>query len=248
MINCILVYVKLYYYLVSVCNIQFKLKNKNTKLYLTHKYTDMDCRDLVFIILPMQNLEEFYVNLPLQINYAIMEEELSYSYKYPHAAITMDNAVFGYDGEHIKVLLIQRGNEPYQGFWAFPGGFLNMDETTEQGALRELKEETGITVNECELFGVFSDVDRDPRERVVTIGYLSIIKLCDVNGGDDAVKAQWFDLEQIPELAFDHDKILQSAVKKLKELNCQEEFRFDLSKQLFSAAEKLHVRILIDRM
>lgn len=144
-------------------------------------------------------------------------EEQKYTYRYPHPAVTTDCVVFGVDGDKLKVLLIERGNEPYKGYWAFPGGFLNMDENAEQGALRELKEETGLKLRNIIEFGTFSDVDRDPRERVISIAFYALINKVDVKGGDDAAKAQWFALDEVPRLAFDHDKMLKNALTKLKE-------------------------------
>jgi 8-oxo-dGTP diphosphatase len=117
------------------------------------------------------------------------------------------------------VLLIERGHEPFKGCWAFPGGFMNMDETTEQCAIRELEEETGLKVNEVHQIGAYSKVDRDPRGRTVTVAYLAIVAApMAVNGQDDAAKAQWFPLSALPELAFDHDEIMQDAIKKYKEI------------------------------
>ena len=118
-----------------------------------------------------------------------------------------------------KVLLIQRGDEPYKGCWAFPGGFMNMDETTEQCAIRELEEETGLKVKDVHQIGAYSKVDRDPRGRTVTVAYLTIIDApMAVKGQDDAAKAQWFPLSTLPELAFDHDEIMWDAIKKYKEV------------------------------
>ena len=141
----------------------------------------------------------------------------SYTYKYPHPAVTTDCVVFGIDGDKLKILLIERGNEPYKGYWAFPGGFLNMDENAEQGALRELEEETGLKLTHVKEFGTFSDVDRDPRERVISIAFYTFITKADVKCGDDAAKAQWFALDELPHLAFDHDLMLQKALQRFKE-------------------------------
>ena len=144
-------------------------------------------------------------------------EEQKYTYKYPHPAVTTDCVVFGVDGKELRILLIERGNEPYKGCWAFPGGFLNMDENAEQGALRELEEETGLKLNSVKEFGTFSDVNRDPRERVISIAFYALAEKTDVQGGDDAAKAQWFALDELPPLAFDHDLMLKKALIKLKE-------------------------------
>lgn len=141
----------------------------------------------------------------------------TYTYDYPRPAVTTDCVVFGKVGNDTKVLLIERGNEPYKGCWAFPGGFLNMDENAEQGALRELKEETGLDLKNIKQIGAFSDVHRDPRSRVITIAYYAVTEISDVCGSDDAAKAQWFSLNNIPPLAFDHDKILREAIQKMHE-------------------------------
>lgn len=144
-------------------------------------------------------------------------KEKMYSYKYPHPAVTTDCVIFGFDGAKLKVLLIERGNEPYKGRWAFPGGFLNMDESAEQGARRELMEETGMEAGYMEQFHAFTDPDRDPRERVITIAYYALCKIQEVKGGDDAAKAQWFSIDKIPQLAFDHDRMLHLALSALRE-------------------------------
>ncbi len=160
-----------------------------------------------------------------------------YTYKYPHPAVTTDAVVFGFDGNELKVLLIERGIEPYKGQWAFPGGFIKMDESAEEGAVRELQEETGLDNIYMEQVEVFSDVDRDPRERVITIAFLALVKLSEVQAGDDADKAQWFSLDNIPTLAFDHDKILRVAFKKLKEKIHFEPIGFELLPEVFTMPE-----------
>ena len=139
-----------------------------------------------------------------------------YTYDYPRPAVTTDCVVFGFDGRDLKILLIERGIEPYKGTWAFPGGFLNMDETAEQGAMRELKEETGLELNYLKQVGAFSDVDRDPRTRVITIAFYALAKKSFVEGGDDAANAQWFALNEVPRLAFDHDFILRKTMERLR--------------------------------
>lgn len=134
-----------------------------------------------------------------------------YTYKYPHPAVTADCIVMTRDNQ---VLLIQRKNEPCRGQWAFPGGFMNIDETAEAAAVRELLEETGITLSETDIFqvGAYTAVDRDPRERVITIAYLAEIDApVPVKGSDDAARAQWFPLDALPPLAFDHAEILLDA-------------------------------------
>jgi len=164
-------------------------------------------------------------------------EEQKYTYKYPRPAVTTDCVVFGFDGHDLKVLLIERGNEPYKGCWAFPGGFLNMDETAIQGALRELAEETGLKLNYIKEFGTFSDVDRDPRDRVISIAFYALARKAEVKGGDDAAKAQWFALNEVPHLAFDHDYMLRKAMEKLKEDIHFEPIGFDLLGETFTMPE-----------
>lgn len=160
-----------------------------------------------------------------------------YCYKYPHPAVTADCVIFGFDGINIKVLLIQRGIEPYKGKWAFPGGFMNMDETAEQCARRELEEETGLKGVTVEQFYTFTDVNRDPRERVITVVHYALVKLSEVKGGDDAEKAQWFSLDEIPSLAFDHEHIFRKALKVLKERICFEPIGFELLPEIFKMSE-----------
>ncbi len=138
---------------------------------------------------------------------------MAYTYKYPRPAVTADCVVITREAEP-KVLLIQRGFAPYKGYWAFPGGFLNMDETTEQCAIRELEEESGLKVDTIHQIGAYSKVDRDPRGRTITVAYLAIIdKPVDVTGQDDAAKAEWWPLPGLPELAFDHADIMADAIE-----------------------------------
>ena len=143
-------------------------------------------------------------------------ESQTYTYKYPRPAVTTDCVVFRIESNRLKTLLIERGNEPYKGCWAFPGGFLNMDENAEQGALRELEEETGLKLEHIEEFGSFSEVNRDPRGRVISIAFYGITEHAEVKGSDDAAKAQWFSIDEIPPLAFDHDMMLEKALNRLR--------------------------------
>lgn len=173
-------------------------------------------------------------------------EEKVYSYKYPHPAVTIDCVILGYDNNGLKVLLIERGIEPYKGTWALPGGFMRITETAEEAAVRELYEETGLECNRLEQFKTFTTVNRDPRERVVTIAFFAIVKVAEVNGGDDAKNAQWFSLDEIPALAFDHDKILSEALTRLKERIHFEPIGFELLPEEFTMPQlqKLYESIL----
>lgn len=137
---------------------------------------------------------------------------MEYTYKYPRPAVTADCVVIANE-KTPKVLLIQRGKEPYKDRWAFPGGFMNMDETTEVCAFRELEEETGLKVSTVYQIGTYSKVDRDPRGRTITVAYIAIIESpLEVKGQDDAAKAEWFPISNLPELAFDHEEIMSDAV------------------------------------
>ena len=117
------------------------------------------------------------------------------------------------------MLLIQRGDEPFKGAWAFPGGFMDMDETTEQCAIRELEEETGLRLSDVHQIGAYSKIDRDPRGRTVTVAYLAIVDgPIAVTGQDDAAKAEWCPLSGLPHLAFDHYDIIQDAISLYNQL------------------------------
>jgi len=161
----------------------------------------------------------------------------NFCYKYPHPALTADCVIFGFDGMAIKVLLIQRGIEPFKGKWAFPGGFMKIDETAEECAKRELEEETGLKNTAVEQFHTFSDVNRDPRERVITVAHYALVRLSEVKGGDDAASARWFSMNEVPSLVFDHDRILRMAVNRLKERICFEPIGFELLPEVFTMTE-----------
>lgn len=144
-------------------------------------------------------------------------EDKRYCYLYPHPAVTTDCVIFGFDGSRINVLLVKRGGEPYLGWWAFPGGFVRIEESAEEGAARELREETSLTTSYMEQLHTYSTPGRDPRERVITIAFLALVRICDVKGGDDAKEARWFPIDEAPRLAFDHDVILRDALVRLRE-------------------------------
>lgn len=139
-----------------------------------------------------------------------------YCYKYPHPAVTVDCLVFREEEGRRLVLLIRRGNEPFKDYWAFPGGFLNPEETAEEAVVRELKEETGLSLKDVKQLKTYTSPDRDPRERVITIAFTANTDDAEVKGGDDAAEARWFPLDNLPNLAFDHSQILKDALYSLK--------------------------------
>ncbi len=141
---------------------------------------------------------------------------MSYCYNYPRPAVTADIIIIKKIDYQQFVLLIERKHPPFEGTWALPGGFLDMNETLEEAALRELQEETGIIGVELKQFQTFSKVDRDPRHRTITtvfIGYANE-KTAIPKAGDDAAKAEWFDLDSLPPMAFDHGVIMEMVKKK----------------------------------
>ena len=148
----------------------------------------------------------------------MVQLDMTYTYKYPRPAVTADCIVITREAEP-KVLLIQRGGEPFKGAWAFPGGFMDMDETTEQCAIRELEEETGLRVSDIKQIGAYSKVERDPRGRTITVAYLAIIdEPIAVTGQDDAANAEWWPVDALPPLAFDHGEIMADAMQLFNQI------------------------------
>jgi len=144
---------------------------------------------------------------------------VSHSYEYPRAALAVDCVVFGLDEADLKVLLIQRRLQPFQHAWALPGGFVRIDETVDEAARRELAEEAGVTdVYLEQLYTFGAPLDRDPRERVVTVAYFALAKLSDhrIRAATDAMGVGWFALDDLPKLAFDHDHIVATAHDRLR--------------------------------
>lgn len=140
------------------------------------------------------------------------------TYEFPRPALTVDAVVFGLDDEDLKVLLIRRDLPPFEGNWALPGGFVRVGESLEDSVRRELQEETGIEQVFLEQLYTFGTVDRDPRERVVTVAYYALVKLSDhrIKAATDARDAAWFVVSEARGLAFDHDRILATALERLK--------------------------------
>lgn len=164
---------------------------------------------------------------------------MSFEYKYARPALTVDCVVFGLDEDDLKVLLVQRGGEPFKGSWALPGGFVDMHETTDQGALRELEEETGVRDVYLEQLYTFSRVDRDPRERVVSVAYYALVKLNEhaVRAATDASDAAWFSVEEATGLAFDHDEIVAMAWERLRGKVRYQPIGFELLPEKFTLTQ-----------
>ncbi len=140
-----------------------------------------------------------------------------YQYPYPHPAVTTDIVIFTLHEDALKVLLVKRSNKPYQGSWALPGGFVNIDEDLDTAASRELREETGVSGVYLEQLYTFGDPQRDPRERVISVAYYALVHLDSVSlrASSDASRVAWHACSNLPELAFDHSKIIDLAQRRL---------------------------------
>jgi 8-oxo-dGTP diphosphatase len=146
-----------------------------------------------------------------------MSPSQQHCYNYPHPAVTTDVVLFTIRHGVLSVLLIHRGNSPYKGMWALPGGFLDIDEDLEACAKRELLEETGIEGVYLEQLYTFGDPQRDPRERVISVTYFALSQSANLSpkASSDAALADWFSISELPELAFDHANIIQLAHNRL---------------------------------
>jgi len=142
---------------------------------------------------------------------------LAYTYEYPRPSLTVDAVIFRQQGDSYEILFIQRGRSPYEGNWALPGGFVNMDETLEDAIARELEEETSLKNLSLNQLHAFSTPGRDPRGHTISVVFWGIVSNKQtIKAGDDAREARWFSLDHLPELAFDHNEIVEMAVKKLQ--------------------------------
>lgn len=166
-----------------------------------------------------------------------------YTYRHPRPALTVDCVVFGLDEQDLKVLLIERGAEPFAGCWALPGGFVHVDETIDAAALRELEEETGLQIRFLEQLYTFGEVERDPRERVVTVAYYALVRLDEhpLQAASDARDANWFPLTQLPKLAFDHQHVLDTAHERLRGKVRYQPIGFELLPKKFTLRQLQHL-------
>jgi 8-oxo-dGTP diphosphatase len=166
---------------------------------------------------------------------------MSHTYKYPRPAITVDNVIFGFDLEKLKLqlLLIKRKQDPFKGLWAMPGGFVNPGESLDTAAARELEEECGVKGLFSEQLHTFGEPNRDPREQVISVAYLALVNLMDhkLKAGSDASAAAWFPFEALPVLAFDHLAISQMAIARLAEKARQSPLTFRLLPKKFTLSQ-----------
>jgi 8-oxo-dGTP diphosphatase len=173
---------------------------------------------------------------------------MPYTYDYQRPGLTVDCVVFGLDEEDLKIILIQRARAPYKGKWALPGGFVQIDETLEEAAERELREETGIQNVFLEQLYTFGDVKRDPRDRIVSVAYYALVNLRDheIRAATDARNAAWFSIDDIPSLPFDHNRIVEIALKRLRGKVRYEPIGFELLPEKFTLTQlqRMYEKIL----
>ena len=174
---------------------------------------------------------------------------MAYTYEYPRPRLTVDCVIFGLDeSSRLKVLLIQRGHDPFKGTWALPGGFVDMEEPLVEAALRELKEETGVSDVFIEQLYTVGTPHRDPRGRVVTVVYFALINLAQhkIGADSDAQDVRWFPISALPSLAFDHVDIMEVAIQRLRGKVRYQPIGFELLPQYFTLTQlqKLYERIL----
>jgi 8-oxo-dGTP diphosphatase len=171
---------------------------------------------------------------------------MSYQYDYPHPAVTVDIVVFTIENDDLKVLLIQRDLEPFEGQWALPGGFIEIDERLSDAAKRELKEEAGVSANVLEQFYTFGRPDRDPRERIITVAYYALIPSDHISltAGDDARDAQLYSTGELPALAGDHESIFRLAKQRVTGRLNDAYFAFQMLPKAFTMYELRRVHEL----
>lgn len=179
---------------------------------------------------------------------------MAHTYEFARPALTVDIVVFGFDSEYgeedLKVMLIQRDLAPFEGGWALPGGFVRVEETLDDAARRELAEETGLKDIYLEQLYTFGAVERDPRERVVTVAYYALVNLegHDIQANTDARNAAWFPVSDLPELAFDHQEILDAAHERLRGKVRYQPIGFELLPDRFTLRQLQHLyEVILDR-
>ncbi|MCU0490735.1 MAG: NUDIX hydrolase [Chloroflexaceae bacterium] len=163
--------------------------------------------------------------------------------KYERPSVTVDVVIFTLYNRELHVLLVKRGHWPYEGYWAIPGGFVNMDEALEQAARRELEEETGVRDVYLEQLFTFGDPGRDPRTRVISVAYIALVRFDaqKLRVSDESTDVRWFPVRELPPaLAFDHEKILEFAISRLRSKLEYTTLAFQLLPEYFSILELKH--------
>ena len=175
---------------------------------------------------------------------------MTHAYEYARPALTVDIVVFALDQEELQVMLIQREPEPFSGRWALPGGFVGVDESLEEVARREMQAETGLTDIFLEQLYTFGDIGRDPRGRVVTVAYFALVNVRghNVHASTDAHNAAWFAVNDLPELAFDHERIVTAARERLRAKVRYQPIGFELLPKNFTLRQLQHLyEVILDR-
>jgi len=168
---------------------------------------------------------------------------MAFTYEYPRPALTVDAVVFAFDDQDLKVLLIQRALAPFLGKWALPGGFVHMEEALEKAVRRELQEEAGLSNVFLEQLYTFGEPNRDPRGRTVSVAYYALVKLADhrLAAATDARDAAWFGLTDLPPLAFDHERIVEAARRRLQGKVRYQPIGFELLPKKFTLSQLQHL-------
>jgi 8-oxo-dGTP diphosphatase len=172
-----------------------------------------------------------------------------FQYEYPHPAVTVDVVIFTIRDRQLKLLLVKRAGEPYRSKWALPGGFVHLEESLDEGASRELEEETGVSGVFLEQLYTFGKPGRDPRERVITVAYYALVpsdKL-QIRAATDAEAVGWFGMDELPELAFDHAEIVTMAHQRLVAKLDYSTIAFQFMPELFTLSELQEVYEIILR-
>ena len=172
---------------------------------------------------------------------------MAFSYQFARPALTVDIVVFALDDEDLQVMLIERDLEPFAGQWALPGGFVRVEETLDGAAARELREETGLHDIFLEQLFTFGAVERDPRERIVTVAYYALVNLSghNVQASTDARNAAWFPVTELPTLAFDHARIVETALERLRGKVRYQPLGFELLPERFTLRQLQHLYEII---
>jgi 8-oxo-dGTP diphosphatase len=172
-----------------------------------------------------------------------MIEIKKYNYSYERPALATDCVIFGFDHGKLKLLVTQRETNPFQDQWALPGGFVFINETTTECATRILAEKVGLKNVFIEQLYTFSALDRDPRERIVTVAYFALVNTSQFQlvAGRDTIKAEWFELTELPNLAFDHQEIVNLAIQRIKGKVSYQPIGFELLNEKFTLAELQNV-------